>query len=62
VLAGFGGSPSPHQQNVALVDGFQLAFMVAAVLVAAGAVLTASLLRRRDVARIDTSEPVLVGA
>jgi EmrB/QacA subfamily drug resistance transporter len=62
VLAGFGGSPSPVQQSTALVDGFQLAFAIAAVLVAAGAVLTASLLRRRDVARIDTSEPVLVGA
>jgi EmrB/QacA subfamily drug resistance transporter len=62
VLAGFGGAPSVHQQSVALVDGFQLAFLVAAALVAAGAVLTASLLRRRDVARIDTSEPVLVGA
>jgi predicted MFS family arabinose efflux permease len=62
VLAGFGDAPSPHQQSVALVDGFQLAFVVAAVLVAAGAALTASLLRRRDVARIDTTEPVLVGA
>jgi hypothetical protein len=62
VLAGFGGAPSAHQQSVALVDGFQLAFLVAAALVAAGAILTASLLRRRDVARIDTTEPVLVGA
>ena len=62
VLAGFGGAPSPVEQSTALVDGFQLAFAIAAGLVAAGAVLTASLLRRRDVARIDTSEPVLVGA
>jgi EmrB/QacA subfamily drug resistance transporter len=62
VLAGFGGAPTAVQQSTALVDGFQLAFAIAAVLVAAGAVLTASLLRRSDVARIDTSEPIPVGA
>ncbi|MFI5122169.1 MAG: MFS transporter [Vicinamibacteria bacterium] len=65
VLAGFGGAPSDAQQTTALVDGFQLAFVIAAVLVAAGAVATATLLRRRDVARIDagdTGEMVPVAA
>ncbi len=69
-LAGFGDSPSAAQQTTALVDGFQLAFIIAAALVAAGAVATATLLRRRDVARIDagdtgagdTGELVPVGA
>ena len=61
-LAGFGPSPSPAQQTTALVDGFQLAFVIAAGLVAAGAVLTVALLRRRDVARIDTTDPVPVPA
>jgi hypothetical protein len=61
-LAGLSGAPSPAQQAGALVEGFQLAFAVAAGLVAAGALVTMALLRRRDVARIDAQEPVLVGA
>lgn len=62
VLAGISGAPSPAEQSAALVDGFQLAFAIAAILVAAGAAITMSLLRRRDVARIDAQEPVLVAA
>jgi predicted MFS family arabinose efflux permease len=48
--------------NAALVSGFQLAFTVSAVMMALGLVLITVLLRRRDVARIDTTEPVMVGA
>jgi EmrB/QacA subfamily drug resistance transporter len=55
--ASFAG-PRPE----ALVEGFQLAFSVSAALMIAGVVLISTLLRRRDVIRIDTSEPVLVGA
>jgi EmrB/QacA subfamily drug resistance transporter len=62
VLGGFGSSPSQAQQTTALVDGFQLAFIIAAALVGTGAIVTAALLRRRDVARIDTGEAVLAGA
>jgi EmrB/QacA subfamily drug resistance transporter len=55
--ASFAG-PRPE----ALVSGFQLAFTVSAAMMVVGLVLISVLLRRRDVARIDTSEPVLVGA
>ena len=47
---------------VPLVEGYQLAFIVAAGLIAAGAVLLALLLRRSDVARIDAGDAVPVPA
>ncbi len=50
------------QQGAALVDGFQIAFVIAAGLVAAGAVATVTLLRRRDVARIDAGDVDLAAA
>jgi EmrB/QacA subfamily drug resistance transporter len=73
VLGGLGGAATQAQQNVALVEGFQLAFYVAAGLVVVGTILIATLLRRRDVARIeeaaveekpgpDTGEAVIVPA
>jgi hypothetical protein len=46
----------------ALVEGFQLAFVVAAALLAVGAILTALLLRRRDVERIESGDAVVVPA
>ncbi len=49
-------------QSAALVDGFQVAFIIAAGLVAAGAVVAMTLLRRRDVARIDAGEVDLAAA
>ncbi len=52
-LAGLGGSATPAQQNLALVEGFQLAFYVAAGLFVVGTILIATLLRKRDVARIE---------
>jgi EmrB/QacA subfamily drug resistance transporter len=61
-LTGLGHAPSLADQNAALVEGFQLAFTVSAALMAAGVVLVAVLLRRRDLARIDTTQPVMVGA
>ena len=61
-LGGLTGAPSPAQQQAALVEGFQLAFLVAAGLVAAGAVILALLIRRRDVARIDAGDAVAVPA
>jgi EmrB/QacA subfamily drug resistance transporter len=61
-LTGLGHAPSAADQNAALVEGFQLAFIVSAALMAAGVVLTAVLLRRRDLARIDATQPVMVGA
>jgi EmrB/QacA subfamily drug resistance transporter len=50
------------QRQQALVEGFQLAFVVAAGLLAVGAVLTAVLLRHSDVERIDSGDAVPVPA
>ena len=61
-LSGLDHAPSAHDQSAALVEGFQLAFTVSAALMAAGVVLIAVLLRRRDLARIDATQPVMVGA
>jgi EmrB/QacA subfamily drug resistance transporter len=55
-LSGVAGKPSVLQNQEALVSGFQTAFVVAAALVAVGTVLTALLLRRRDVARIESGD------
>jgi hypothetical protein len=49
-------------QATALVDGFQVAFIIAAGLVATGAVVATTLLRRRDVARIDAGDVDLAAA
>jgi predicted MFS family arabinose efflux permease len=62
ILADLTGAPTAAQQQSALVEGFQLAFIASAVLMALGAVLIAVLLRRRDVARIDAGETVPVPA
>jgi MFS family permease len=53
-----GGTSRPE----ALVEGFQLAFIVAAAMLAVGAVLTAALLRRKDVERIESGDAVPVPA
>jgi MFS family permease len=53
---------SGTERQHALVEGFQLAFIVAAALLAVGAVLTAVLLRRRDVERIESGDAVAVPA
>jgi EmrB/QacA subfamily drug resistance transporter len=50
------------ERQHALVEGFQLAFIVAAALLAVGAILTAALLRRSDVERIESGEAVPVPA
>jgi EmrB/QacA subfamily drug resistance transporter len=61
-LTGLGHRASSHDQASGLVEGFQLAFTVSAGLMVVGVVLIAVLLRRRDLARIDTSQPVMAGA
>jgi predicted MFS family arabinose efflux permease len=45
----------------AMVDGFQVAFTVGAVLIGLGAVVLAVLIRPRDVATINAQQPVLAG-
>ena len=59
-LAGVAGTPSFLDKQEAMVAGFQTAFIVAAALVAVGTVLAAVLLRRRDVARIESGDAVAV--
>ena len=61
-LADLGGLPSPAQEQAALVEGFQLAFVAAAALMLLGAVLITALLRKSDVERIDAGDAVAVPA
>jgi predicted MFS family arabinose efflux permease len=49
VIADLGRAPTAADQATALLDGFQVAFTAAAILVAAGAVLLLLAVRRRDV-------------
>jgi MFS family permease len=62
ILGDLTGAPTVAQQQAAAVEGFQLAFIAAAALMAIGVVLITVLLRRRDVARIDAGEAVPVPA
>jgi len=63
-LAELGRAPSLAETNIALVDGFQMAYVAAAGLLALGAVLLTVMLRRRHLAVIDAEvdEPVAVPA
>lgn len=54
-LSGLAGAPSAAVRLSALVTGFRAAFLVSAVLLVVGAVLLAALVRRSDVAEIDTA-------
>ena len=62
ILADLTGQPTQAQAQSALVEGFQLAFFVAAGLLAVGALILGLLLRQRDVARIDAGDAVPVPA
>jgi EmrB/QacA subfamily drug resistance transporter len=55
-LTGLGREPRPADQAQALVDGFHVAYVGSAVMIAAGAVLLAILLRRRDVDAVSAGE------
>jgi EmrB/QacA subfamily drug resistance transporter len=52
-LAGLGHRPSPANTAAALVDGFNVAFIAAAILAAVSAVLLLVAVRKRDVAGMD---------
>jgi EmrB/QacA subfamily drug resistance transporter len=62
VLAGLGHTPSPGDRTSALVDGFHTAFLTGGGLMAAGVILLAAMLRNRDVARINVTEPAMAEA
>jgi predicted MFS family arabinose efflux permease len=61
-LAALGRAPTVAETNVALVDGFQIAYVAAAGLLALGTVLLAVMLRRHHLAIIDVEDPVVVPA
>jgi EmrB/QacA subfamily drug resistance transporter len=58
-LAGVSGEETPADQAQALVDGFHVAFLGSAIVVAVGAMLLLLLLRRRDVVAVGEGQPVL---
>ena len=53
VLGDLGRAPSRLEQSTALLEGFQVAFTAAAILVLVGAVLLALLVRKEDVEGVD---------
>jgi EmrB/QacA subfamily drug resistance transporter len=61
-LSSLGGAPTPAQQAQALVDGFHVAWLGSALLLALGAVLLFALLRRRDVVAVAEGEAQPVAA
>jgi len=62
VLAELGRAPSQAEQANALLDGFQVAFVAAALLVAVGAVLLMVLVRKKDVEGINPEAAAVPGA
>jgi len=61
-LQGLGGEPQPADQAQALVDGFHVAYLGSAVLIAGGFFALLFLLNRRDVAVVSEGEaPAAVG-
>jgi predicted MFS family arabinose efflux permease len=61
-LADAPGEPTPDQQAQALVDGFHVAYLGSAVLIAAAAALLVLLLRRQDVVAVGHGEPAPAAA
>jgi MFS family permease len=57
-LSGMTGAATETQQNDALVTGFHAAFAGSAVLLAAGIVVMATLLKRSDVTQVDVDRPM----
>jgi MFS family permease len=62
ILSDLGRQPDPLERADAMLDGFQVAFTAAAILVAFGAVLLMLAVHKRDVANIDPDAARLPGA
>jgi predicted MFS family arabinose efflux permease len=62
VIAGLGHAPNAHDRAFATVEGFQVAFTSAAILVTIGAILLAVLLRSRDVANVNPEQGMVPAA
>jgi EmrB/QacA subfamily drug resistance transporter len=61
-LASVGGQPTPDDQAQALVDGFHVAYLGSAVLIAVAAAFLFLLLRREDVVAVGAGQPALAQA
>ena len=61
-LLELGGRPGPADQANAMVEGFQVAFIAGAGLIGLGSLLLFTLIRRRDVANINTEDLAMVPA
>ena len=61
-LSGLGREPQPADEAQALVDGFHVAYVGSAAMIAVAAVLLAFLLRRRDVEAVAVGEPAAAAA
>jgi EmrB/QacA subfamily drug resistance transporter len=61
-LSGLGHQPGPQDLAAGLVEGFQVAFTSAAILVTVGAILLAVLLRSRDVANVNPEQSMVPAA
>jgi Na+/melibiose symporter-like transporter len=59
-LSDLGHAPQPADLSQALVDGFHVAFLGGAIIVAGAGAALLLLLRRKDVATVSTGEPALV--
>ncbi len=62
VLEELGGRPSPGERASALLEGFDVAFVAAALVLLASAVLLLGTVRRSDVANIDPDKAPIPGA
>ena len=62
VLGALSGRPGPAEQAAALLEGFDTAFVAAAVLLLVGAAVLLATVRRGDVANIDTENAPVPGA
>jgi predicted MFS family arabinose efflux permease len=58
-LQGLGHGPTRQEQAAGLVEGFQIAFTSAAILVTVGAIILAVLLRKRDVANVNPEQAMV---
>jgi predicted MFS family arabinose efflux permease len=59
VIQSFGHAATAHDKAFAAVEGFQVAFTAAAILVVFGAIVLAVLLRSRDVATVNPEQEVV---
>ena len=62
MLGALGGAPTQADQAAALLEGYDVAFVAAAILLLIGAVALVATVRGSDVANIDPDEAPMPGA